>query len=137
MKNKVLEKILLKNSLNPTIDLIEKCENGYFTEVRVTKQEGITHNEKLDKRVINYLKKLHVKVVFITDEEYYKNHNKFYEPPKSCESNIHQIVSKKLKAKEKVEMLEELSMKGETVNRFKVDESSYVACPGCNHILKL
>jgi hypothetical protein len=138
MKNRALENILLKNSLKQTIDLIEKCEEGHYTEIRVTKEEGITHDEKLDKKVISYLKKMNVRVIYISEQEYFKSHNKFYLPNKACDSHIHQIMtSETLKAEEKSEMLEELSIKGNKVNRFKIEEESYVACPDCSNILKL
>ena len=127
MNNKKLEERLLKHgdSYVAIINLIEKCESGNVSEIRLTKNEGITNSVILDKMIFTYLKKLKVKITY---------HNKKIESEKEdrtpkCSHEIHKILSSNANKVSKIKIF-----KKKNFPMFKIDISSYVICSSCNSI---
>ena len=129
MKNKNLEGALRK-SHGSIIKLIEKCEEGSLVEIKITDEEGLTSDERLDKRVFNYLKRLNVKITIITEQEFLKSKNKFYKPEAKCESPIHEIVNGSAPKAVKQELLHGQGL-------FRIDDTSYITCKECFKILPI
>ncbi len=129
MKNKNLEE-LLKKSHGSIIKLIEKCEEGRVVEIRITKEEGLTSDQVLDKRVMSYLKRLKVKVTIISEQEYIKTKNKFYKPEKKCAGEVHAIAAGSGPKRLKIELLNGHGL-------FRIDENSYATCKECFKILPI
>jgi len=130
MKNKTLEGLLLKKSHSSIIKLLEKCEEGRILEIRITKEEGLTSDQTLDKRVVKYLESLKVKVTVISEQEYLKSKNKFYKPPKKCDHAIHEVVESDATRQVKIDLLDDQAL-------FRIDKESYVACKNCFKILPI
>ena len=129
MKNKNLE-VALKKGHGSIIKLIEKCEEGRVIEIRITEEEGLTSDQRLDKRVMNYLKRLNVKVTIISEQEFLKAKNKFYKPEAKCENPIHDIASGEGPKSIKQELLHGQGL-------FRIDETSYITCKDCFKILPI
>lgn len=139
MKNKTLEKILIKNNHTSVVSLLENCENGRIIEIRVNKESGITKDEKIDKKLYNYLKKLKIKVIFLqelakdVEQSRESGASRFYKKQPMCSGMAHDIISDAaLTTKERLELLEQ----GKHA-RFRIDDQSFVHCNDCNGILKI
>jgi hypothetical protein len=129
MKNKTLEG-LLKKGHGSIIKLIEKCEEGRVIEIRITKEEGLTSDQVLDKRVMSYLRRLKVKVTVITEQEYLKAKNKFYKSEAQCTDPVHSIADGDGSKKDKLELLQ-------GNNLFRIDTNSFATCKECFKILPI
>lgn len=130
MKNRTLEELLKQNHYETIIDIIEGCENKRILEIRITKEDGFTKDNSIDKMIFDYLKKLKIKVVFLTDSEYHRSHNKFYVEKNKCANALHEIVLRS-------EPLEKMVVGQLSSLRFRIDDHSYISCPDCKDILKL
>ena len=131
MENKKLESLLKDTENDDLIKIIEKCERGRVAEIKLTEEEGITNDTALDKEVLGYLRELKIKLVFVTEKEYYRGKNRYYKAAPKCSGGIHAVLDSKKQKKEKVtEITKEYQI-------MKIGNESYVTCPECWNILPI
>lgn len=131
MINKDLERKLKDGKFDGIISWLEKCERGKIKvlEIRVDKTAGITGKKQLDTSIIEYLKELNIKVMYI-------EYNKKIKPAKNqCKHFAHKIQNKKLDHSDNVE-----NFLQNKIAIFKIDKNakeSYAICPDCVSIITI
>ncbi|MDE5411853.1 hypothetical protein [Alkalihalobacterium chitinilyticum] len=60
---------LTEKQLDDIIELIEDAEGGYLEELELVESLGLVHDGELNTRVIELLKSLGVKIIYVTDDE--------------------------------------------------------------------
>jgi hypothetical protein len=129
--NKDLERKLKDGKFDGIISWLEKCERGKIKvlEIRVDKTAGITGKKQLDTSIIEYLKELNIKVMYI-------EYNKKIKPAKNqCKHFAHKIQNKKLDHSDNVE-----NFLQNKIAIFKIDKNakeSYAICPDCVSIITI
>jgi hypothetical protein len=126
MLNKKIEERLKKHGYVDIINLLEKCEAGHVSEIRIDKKRGFTSSKVLDRMIFVYLEKINVQVLDIE-----MSHKTKEKKINKCAHQVHLISSDKLSKSKKIAMLTEVKGK-----LFKLDENStFVICPDCFSIL--
>ena len=131
MINKDLERKLKDGKFDGIISWLEKCERGKIKvlEIRVDKTAGITGKKQLDTSIIEYLKELNIKVMYI-------EYNKKIKPAKNqCKHFAYKIQNKKLDHSDNVE-----NFLQNKIAIFKIDKNakeSYAICPDCVSIITI
>ncbi len=60
---------LKERNLMDIIDLIKKAEKGYIEELELVEQIGLLHDPTLNVEVLELLKSLNVKIIYVTYDE--------------------------------------------------------------------
>ncbi len=61
--------ILAEKELTDIIELIEDAETGHLEELELVESVGLLYDNTLNQQVIELLKELGVKIIYVTDEE--------------------------------------------------------------------
>ncbi|WP_216829185.1 hypothetical protein [Alkalihalobacterium elongatum] len=69
MTKEEINQLLKEKKLEDIIELIEDAEEGYLEELELVESLGLVHDEELNRKVIELLKTLGVKIIYVTDDE--------------------------------------------------------------------
>ncbi|MEB1806772.1 MAG: hypothetical protein LPK26_05680 [Bacillaceae bacterium] len=69
MNKEELIQQLTEKQLDDIIELIEDAEGGYLEELELVESLGLVHDGELNTKVIELLKSLGVKIIYVTDDE--------------------------------------------------------------------